>query len=232
MKNGKFIEPIAHIYTDFDEKFGIPRQSGCVPSLMGKIVFKKKYRNDESLRGLDGYSHIWVLFDFSETKTKEGEWTPTIRPPRLGGNKKVGVFASRSPFRPNSIGLSSFKLERIEKTKKEGSVLIVSGIDLLNKTPIYDIKPYLRYTDCHPEALGGYAEEVLSHYLEVDFPDDLLKIIPEEKRQTIIDCLSQDIRPGYQNDENKVYKMKFSDYDIKFSVNNNTVSVISVLMST
>ncbi len=232
MDNSRFIEPIAYIYTDFDKKFGIPRQSGCVPSLKGRIVFNKKYRNDESLRGLEGYSHIWVLFDFSEAKIKDGEWTPTIRPPRLGGNKKVGIFASRSPYRPNSIGLSSFRLERIEKTKKEGSVLIVSGVDLLNETPIYDIKPYLRYTDCHPEALGGYAEEVLAHHLDVNFPDNLLKIIPEEKRQTIIDCLSQDIRPGYQDDENKVYKMKFSDYDIEFYVKNNIVSVKSVLKLT
>lgn len=229
MDKGKFIEPIAYIYTDFDEKFGIPRQSGCVPSLMGKIIFNKKYRNDESLRGLEGYSHIWVLFDFSEAEIKDGGWTPTIRPPRLGGNKKVGVFASRSPYRPNSIGLSSFKLERIEKTKEEGSILIVSGVDLLNKTPIYDIKPYLKYTDCHPESVAGYAEEIFFHCLEVNFPENLLKIIPKEKRQTIIDCLSQDIRPGYQNDENRVYKMKFSDYDIEFNVKGDTVYVKSVL---
>lgn len=229
MNKGKFIEPIAYIYTDFNEKFGIPRQSGCVPSLMGRIVFLKKYRNNESLRGLEGYSHIWVLFDFSKAEIKEREWAPTIRPPRLGGNKKVGVFASRSPYRPNSIGLSSFKLERIEKTMDAGSVLIVSGVDLLNKTPIYDIKPYLKYTDCHPEATGGYSEEVLSHCLDVNFPENLLKIIPKENRQTIIDCLSQDIRPGYQQDESKVYKMKFSDYDIEFSVKGDTVFVKSVL---
>lgn len=229
MNKGKFIEPIAYIYTDFKEKFGIPRQSGCVSSLIGKIVLTKKYRSDESLRGLEGYSHIWVLFDFSETKNKDGSWTPTIRPPRLGGNKKVGVFASRSPYRPNSIGLSSLKLEKIEKTKEEGNILIVSGVDLLNQTPIYDIKPYLKYTDCHPEATGGYAEKVFCHSLMVDFSDELLNIIPEEKRQTIIDCLSQDIRPGYQHDENRVYKMKFSDYDIEFSVKDNTVSVKSVL---
>ena len=225
---GKLIEPIAYIYTDFSEKFGIPRQSGCVPSLMGKIVFCEKYRNDDSLRGLEGYSHIWVLFDFSEADIKAGEWNPTIRPPRLGGNKRVGVYASRSPYRPNSIGLSSFKLERIVKTKDEGSVLIVSGIDLLNKTPIYDIKPYLKYTDCHTDATDGFAEEVLSHSLNVYIPEEMIKNIPIEKRQTVIDCLSQDVRPGYQRDETKIYKMKFSDFDIKFNVKDNIVNVISI----
>ena len=163
---------IAHIYTDFPEKFGIPRQSGLIEELEGKIVFTPEYRNPEALRGLEDFSHIWLLWEFSEAVRED--WSPTVRPPLLGGNKRMGVFATRSPFRPNSIGLSSVKLDRIEQTEKEGTVLYVKGADLMNGTPIYDIKPYLPYADSHPEAVGGFTENLDERKLEVDFPENLL----------------------------------------------------------
>ena len=188
------IEPIAYIHTDFDEKFGIPRQSGRVRSLTGRIVFVPEYRKPEALRGIDGFSHLWLLFDFSLAH-REG-WSPTVRPPRLGGNTRIGVFASRSPFRPNNIGLSCVRFERIEKTPDEGDVLIVSGVDLLDMTPIYDIKPYIPYADCHEDAVGGYADRESGHRLDVVFPDEMLELIPDEKRQAASDCLA-DLQYGF-----------------------------------
>ena len=189
------IEPVAYIRTDFKEKFGIPRQSGRAPSLTGKIVFLPKYRSLEAIKDIEKFSHLWLIFDFSLAHKKDGEWSPTVRPPRLGGNKRVGVFASRSPFRPNNLGLSSVKLERIERDKNDGHVLIVSGADLLDQTPIYDIKPYLPFTDCHTNAVGGYADELKEYRLKVDISEGLKKIIPNDKLAPLTECLSDDPRP-------------------------------------
>lgn len=219
------IKPIAYIKTDFSEKFGIPRQSGRVPSV-GRIVFEPEFRCEEAIRGIRDFSHLWLIFDFS--KCHRDSFSPTVRPPRLGGNTRVGVFASRSPFRPNSLGLSSVRLLRVEKTEKEGDVLIVSGADLLSGTPIYDIKPYLPFTDCHTDAVGGYADDFKDYKLSVDFPKELFLKIEEEKRDTLIAVLEEDPRPSYQNDENRVYRFKFATFEIGFKVKDKTVFVISV----
>ena len=219
------IKPIAHIETDFKEKFGIPRQSGRVSSI-GKIVFEPDYKAAEAIRGIEEFSHLWLIFDFSKNH-REG-FSPTVRPPRLGGNKRVGVFASRSSFRPNSLGLSSVRLLEVLKTEKEGNVLIVSGAALLSGTPIYDIKPYLPFTDCHTDAVGGYADEFESYKLSVSFPENLLLKLPEEKRSVIIRVLEEDPRPSYQEDGSRVYKFLFSDFQIGFKVIDKTVRVVSV----
>ena len=211
---------IARIQTDFKDKFGIPRQSGRVPSLSGRIIFEKEYQNPDALRGLDGFSHLWLIFDFSQSHRED--WSPTVRPPRLGGNRRIGVFASRSPFRPNPIGLSVVKLEGIEKGE-----LLVSGVDLLDGTPIYDIKPYLPFADSVPDAVGGYADDFEEYRLHVDFPETLLQMLPQEKRQAVIDCLAQDPRPAYQTDERQ-YSMAFADWDIRFVVRENTVYVTEI----
>lgn len=225
MENGFFVKPIAYISTDFKEKFGIPRQSGRAPSLEAKIVFTPKFRNAEALREIEGFSHLWLLFDFS--LAHKNDWSATVRPPRLGGNKRVGVFASRSPFRPNPIGLSCVKLLRVESTENEGSVLIVSGADLLDGTPILDVKPYLPYADSIPEATAGYAGEHRNDRLEVVFPQELLENIPTEKRTGLLDCLADDPRPSYQDDD-RVYGMRFADFEIKFSVRDGVLTVTSV----
>lgn len=217
---------IAHIRSDFPDKFGIPRQSGLVDELEATVVFEPEYRIPESLRELDGFSHIWLIWQFSECTDKE--WSPTVRPPRLGGNKRVGVFASRSPFRPNSIGLSCVKLNAIEETENCGFVLKVSGADLLDGTPIYDIKPYLPYVDSHPEATGGFALQQMNGTLNVEFPDELLKKIREEKRKALIAVLSQDPRPQYQNDPERIYGMDFAGYNIKFIVDDNLLIVTEI----
>lgn len=215
MSDGKW-KIIAHIETDFPAKFGIPRQSGLVTALRGRIVFEPEYRQVEAVRGLEGFSHIWLLWQFS--KASRQNWSATVAPPRLGGKTKVGVFASRSPFRPNPIGLSSVKLERLEFDERLGPVLYVSGADLLDGTPIYDIKPYLAYTDSHPEAVDGFAGEVLEYALQVEFPRHLLERIPESERETVIELLRQDPRPGTQEAVDKEYRMLFGDYDIWFYV--------------
>ncbi len=220
------IRPIAHIYTDFKDKFGIPRQSGRAKSLCGKIVFEPQYRSADALRELEGFSYIWLLFDFS--KSHRGEWSPTVRPPRLGGNRRVGVFASRSPFRPNPIGLSSVKLLKIEKTKEQGCVLHVSGVDILDGTPIYDIKPYLPFSDSHPEAKGGYSDEVCEKRLFVEFPEELLEKIPEEKREAVLECLKEDPRPAYHDEPDRVYSMRFAGIDIHFQVAESILKVTSI----
>lgn len=219
------IQPIAYIRTDFKEKFGIPRQSGRVETLTAKIVFLPKFRVAEAIKGIEGFSHLWLLFDFS--KAHVAEFSPTVRPPRLGGNTRVGVFASRSPFRPNSIGLSCVKLLRVEHTKEEGAVLIVAGADLLDMTPIYDVKPYLPYADCKKDAVGGYADAWQNHRLNVEFPNELLNKIPMEKRQALIDCLADDPRPSYQTDERK-YSMRFADFDVHFSVKEELLTVVGI----
>lgn len=225
MKNGFFVTPIAHIQTDFKEKFGIPRQSGRAPTLEARIVFEPEYRNADALREIEGFSHLWLLFDFS--LAHKTEWSPTVRPPRLGGNRRVGVFASRSPFRPNPIGLSAVKLVRIEQTEREGLVLVVSGADLLDGTPILDIKPYLPFADSIPDASAGYAGEHKNDRVEVVFPTELLERIPTEKRAGLLDCLADDPRPSYQ-DEGRTYGMRFDRFDIKFSVKDDVLTVFEV----
>ncbi len=220
------IEPIAVIRTDFKEKFGIPRQSGRVSSLVGKIVFHPKYRRSDALRGIEEFSHLWLIFDFS--KAHRNEWSPTVRPPRLGGNKRIGVFASRSPFRPNPIGLSCVRLLRIEHTTDEGAVLVVAGADLLDGTPILDIKPYLPYADSHPDAEGSYGEEFQDYRLSVKIPAHLLQRIPEEKQQAIHDCLAEDPRPSYQDDPERIYSMRFDRLDIHFQVKQQCAIVIGI----
>lgn len=217
---------IARIQNDFPEKFGIPRQSGLVPTLKAKIVFEPEYRNPDALKGLEGYSHIWLIWQFSEAV--RDTWSPTVRPPRLGGEKRQGVFATRSPFRPNPIGLSSVKLERIVLDEIEGPVLYVSGADLMHGTPIYDIKPYLPYTDCHPDAVGGFADAFVDYKLNVIVPESLLAQIPEEKREALIGVLSQDPRPSYQNDSERVYGVTFGRQNIKFQVKAYTLTVIAI----
>ena len=215
------VTPIAYIKTDFPEKFGVPRQSGRVSTLTAKIAFTGKYNTADAIRGIEDFSHLWLIFGFS--LCDNSNWSPTVRPPRLGGNVKKGVFASRSPFRPNGLGLSSVKLLSVT----ENNELIVSGADLVDGTPIYDIKPYLPFSDCHVDAVGGYADEHLEHALEVVFPFDLLSVIPKEKQGALIDCLKEDPRPSYQNDDRE-YGMKFNKYNVKFTVKDNVLTVNSV----
>ncbi len=215
---------IAHIKTDFKEKFGIPRQSGLVES-RGEIIFEPEYRVREAFRGLEEFSHIWVLWQFSEAV--RDSWSPTVRPPLLGGNKRVGVFATRSPFRPNSIGLSCVKLERVEYTKNFGPVLHVLGADILDGTPIYDIKPYLPYADSHPDAVGGFTENLSERKLSVSDPYGVLDIVPHDVRDTLIATLAHDPRPSYKGDESQ-YGMRYGDYEVKFSVEGNVLTVIEI----
>ncbi|MBQ8685592.1 MAG: tRNA (N6-threonylcarbamoyladenosine(37)-N6)-methyltransferase TrmO [Clostridia bacterium] len=226
MQDERTVSPIGYIRSDFKEKFGIPRQSGRAPSLRAELVFLPPYRNREALRGIEGFSHLWLLFDFSQTA--EGEFSPTVRPPRLGGNTRVGVFASRSPFRPNRIGLSCVRLTEIKHTETDGDILIVSGADLLDGTPILDIKPYIPFTDCQTDATGGYATEHEAHRLEVEFPQELLSKIPQEKRDGLLECLADDPRPSYQNEPARVYGMKFARFEIKFQVEDNRLTVTAV----
>lgn len=213
------ISPIAYIDSPFKEKFGIPRQSGLAASVFSEIVFEEEYRNQDMVRGLEGFSHIWLIFGFSET---QGKWSPTVRPPRLGGNKRMGVFATRSPFRPNGLGLSSVKIEEIRKEPGKGMVIVVSGADLLDKTPIYDIKPYISL-DCHPDGSFGFQKDTADYRLELDYSEEVLDILPEELRSGLLELLQQDPRPSYQNDPDRVYAFNYSGYEIKFTVSSNTV---------
>lgn len=217
---------IGRIETDFNEKFGIPRQSGLVKESVGRILFEKEFNVPEAFRGLEDFSHIWVLWQFSEAIREE--WSPTVRPPLLGGNKRMGVFATRSPFRPNSIGLSVLKLDKIEYTEKDGVVLCVSGVDLLNGTPIYDIKPYLPYADSVPEAFGGFTESLEERRLEVEFEEEILEKVAEGKRDALKAVLAADPRPSYQNDAQRVYGMNFAGYEVKFRVNDKKLKVIEI----
>ena len=221
---------IAHIKTDFPTKFGLPRQSGLIPEIGGKIVFEKKYRNAEALRGLDGFSHIWLLWQFSAAERQGGsdEWSPTVRPPMLGGNRRMGVFATRSPFRPNPIGMSVVKIEKIDLNSNEGPVIYVSGADLMDGTPIYDIKPYLPLADCITDALGGFSETTESRELTVDFPETLLNLIPADKHTEILKVLKSDPRPSYQNDGERVYGFYFCSFEILFKVNDGVLRVTEV----
>ncbi len=217
---------IARIRTDFKEKFGIPRQSGIAEELEARIVFEPEYRVREALRGIEDFSHLWIIWQFSEAIRED--FSPTVRPPRLGGNKRVGVFATRSPFRPNPIGLSSVALVRVEHTDSEGDVLVVRGADMLDGTPIYDIKPYLSFTDSHQNAVGGFADPVKDYSLKVDFCKELLSKIHKSKQNALLKILEHDPRPSYQNDAKREYGFKFSDYEIFFKVNDDTLTVTRV----
>lgn len=217
---------IAKIHTEFPTKFGIPRQSGIIESLQGTIVFEPEYRNPEAVRGLEEFSHLWLIWEFSEAV--RDTWSPTVRPPRLGGNVRKGVFATRSPFRPNPIGLSSVRLEKIEMDPKLGPVLHVSGADLMDGTPIYDIKPYIAYTDSHPDAASGFASKPAEYLLEVTIPDELLEKIPETQRESLISVLAHDPRPQYQDDPERVYGLAFGGLNINFKVEERQLSVIRV----
>lgn len=224
MTEGFLTEIIATAHTDFPTKFGIPRQSGLCEGAYARIVFVPKYRSADALRGIEGFSHLWLLWHFSAMRRPEN-FRPLVRPPRLGGNETVGVFASRSPFRPNPIGLSSVKLVAVEQTPDEGPVLIVAGADLLDGTPILDIKPYLPFTDCHPEATGGFAEEKRGYALTVEIPDELLALFPPEKRETLIEVLKEDPRPAYQDDPERVYGFPFAGKEVRFRVRGNLLTV-------
>lgn len=220
------IHPIARMRSDFPDKFGIPRQSGLVKELTSTIVFEPEFRNADALRGIDGFSHLWIIWQFSEAVRKG--WSPTVRPPRLGGNARMGVFATRSPFRPNSLGLSCVELLQAEQTADRGTVLHVAGADLMDGTPIFDIKPYIPYGDCHPEAIGGFADAAGEFLLKVDFPPALLEKLPEEKRTAAIGVLSHDPRPSYQRDPTRVYGLAFAGLNIRFTVAGDVLTVTAV----
>lgn len=217
---------IARMQSDFSSKFGIPRQSGLVQELHSTIIFEPEYRNPDALRGLHEFSHLWIIWQFSEAV--RDEWSATVRPPRLGGNTRMGVFATRSPFRPNAIGLSCVKILSIEDTKDLGPIIHVAGADLMNGTPILDIKPYIPYADCHPEASGGFTDRANDYLLDVQCSNDFLEMIPEDKRHALIGVLSHDPRPSYQKDSSRIYGLEFSSYNIRFRVEDNTLTVIDI----
>lgn len=221
------IKIIARIHTDFKTKFGIPRQSGVVEALSGEIVFEPEFRNADAVRGLEDFSHIWLIWQFSENL--RSDWSPTVRPPRLGGNTHVGVFATRSPFRPNSIGLSAVKLESIEYSADRGPILHVSGADLMDGTPIFDIKPYIPYADCHPDASGGFTDKTEFKTLEVEISEELKKKIPANKLSSLIGVLENDPRPHYQNDPERIYGFEFAGKEIRFKVCDGTLTVTEVI---
>ena len=224
------LKTIATIRSDFTTKFGIPRQSGLAAAQLSTIVFESEYRDENALRGLDGYSHIWLIWGFSEIKAER--WSPMVKPPRLGGNKRMGVFATRSPFRPNSIGLSCVKLEKVRIDQKLGPVLTVSGLDLLDHTPLFDIKPYLPYVDAHPEAKNGFAEEFREFQIPVVFPEELQAQIPEHLRGPLLEVLAQDPRAAYNKKPDYIYGMAFDDYDIRFMVAEGILTVKEVTRRT
>ena len=217
---------IARIHTDFPTKFGIPRQSGLVKELQGRIIFDPEYRKPGAVRGLEDFSHVWLIWEFSEVK--RGIWSPTVRPPKLGGNIRKGVFATRSPFRPSPIGLSAVKLENVEIHAELGPILHVSGADLMDGTPIFDIKPYIPYADCIPDAKGGFTENTDNEGLEVVFPHDLLELIPQEKRKALLQVLSLDPRPSYQDEEERIYGLEFAGLDVRFRVKEKVMEVVEV----
>lgn len=217
---------IARIHSDFAEKFGIPRQSGLVPELKSSIVFEPEYRNPDALRGLEGFSHVWLIWQFSEAVREN--WSPTVRPPRLGGNTRMGVFATRSPFRPNAIGLSAVKLEEIREDAEFGTILIVSGADLMDGTPIFDIKPYIPYADSIPDAIGGFASAPAAAVLRVEIPEVFADKLPADKRDALIGVLAQDPRPRYQNDPDRVYGFRFAGMEVRFTVQEQTLTVCGI----
>lgn len=217
---------IAVMHSDFSTKFGIPRQSGLAEALHSTIVFEPAYRNPEALRGIEGFSHLWILWQFSQAVRQD--WSPTVRPPRLGGNARMGVFATRSPFRPNAIGLSCVRLLSVEQTQDVGTVLRIGGADLMDGTPILDIKPYIPYCDAHPEAMGGFTQNAGDFMLEVDFPEELKLRLPAEKREAILQVLSHDPRPSYQKDSDRIYGLSFAGFDIRFTVRDKLLTVVDV----
>ena len=220
------LNPIAKMKSDFPEKFGIPRQSGLVKELQSTIIFEPEYRNSDALRGIEDFSHLWLIWQFSENIRTN--WSPTVRPPRLGGNARIGVFATRSPFRPNNIGLSCVELIGIENTQEYGTVIHVAGADLMDGTPIFDIKPYIPYSDCKPNATGGFTDTTARNTLSVNFPANLLSKIPQEKQDAAIGVLAQDPRPSYQKDPDRIYGLPFAGYDIKFKVAENHLTVVDI----
>jgi len=220
------IQVIARMHSDFATKFGIPRQSGLVEELRSTIVFEPAFRNPDALRGIEEFSHLWIIWQFSEAVRQS--WSPTVRPPRLGGNTRMGVFATRSPFRPNNLGLSSVRLLGVEHTAEFGTVLHVGGADLMDGTPIYDIKPYIPYGDCHPDATGGFTDNAGEFLLNVNFPEELLKNLPVEKRNAAIGVLSHDPRPSYQRQPDRIYGLTFAGFDIRFQVRENILTVLEV----
>ena len=224
------IQVIARMHSDFATKFGIPRQSGIVQELRSTIVFEPEYRNADALRGIETYSHLWLIWAFS--KAERDTWSPTVRPPRLGGNTRMGVFATRSPFRPNNLGLSCVHFLGLEETKEFGTVIHVGGADLMDGTPIFDIKPYIPYADCQPEALGGFTGGTEGDLLEVDFPSSLLEMLPRDKRQAAIGILAHDPRPSYQKDSQRLYGVTFAGFDLRFTVKENRLTVQDVVRMT
>lgn len=218
---------IARIRTEFPTKFGIPRQSGIVNALRASIVFEPEFRNPDALRGLEDFSHIWLIWQFSGN-TRAAQWSPTVRPPRLGGNTRKGVFATRSPFRPNPIGLSCVRIEDIRLHTEEGPVILVSGADLMDGTPLYDIKPFIPYADNHPDARGGFTQDTASYALQVDFPPEELERVPPERRDALLGVLAHDPRPSYQHDPERIYGMAFAGMEVKFRVDGETLTVCSV----
>ncbi len=221
------MEPIAHIRSDFPTKFGVPRQAGLGEELRAAAVFEPPYRVPEALRGIDGFSHLWLIWEFSQNK--RGGWSPTVRPPRLGGNVRMGVFATRSPFRPNPIGLSCVRLERVELDTSDGPVLHISGADLVDGTPIFDIKPYIPYADCHSEAAGGFAGTAPEGALTVDIPPRLLERVPPDRREALTGVLAQDPRPSYQDDPRRVYGFGFAGLEVRFTVENGVLTVVDIV---
>ena len=220
------IQIIARMKSDFPTKFGIPRQSGLVQELRSTIIFEPEFRNTDALRGLEDFSHLWIIWQFSEAVRQD--WSPTIRPPRLGGNTRLGVFASRSPFRPNSLGLSSVKILGLEQTAKYGTVIHVAGADLMDGTPIFDIKPYIPYSDCHTDATGGFTDTADDYILDVVIPQELLAIIPTEKHDAVKGILSHDPRPSYQRKPERIYGISFAGFNIRFQVQDKTLNVIEI----
>ena len=225
-KQERTFHVIGRIHTDFPTKFGIPRQSGLVDELKGTIIFEPEYRNPDAFRGIEDFSHIWLLWEFSEAVRET--WSPTVRPPRLGGNKRLGVFATRSPFRPNAVGLSCVKLEKVELHTDQGPVLHVSGADLMDGTPVYDIKPYLPFADSHPEASGGYTDQTKEYGLQVKISEEIRCVVSEEKRDALKAVLAHDPRPSYQNDPERIYGMEFAGYEVKFRVEEGILYVINI----
>lgn len=221
------IQIIARMHSDFPTKFGIPRQSGLVEELRSTIVFEPEFRNADALRGIEGYSHLWLIWQFSEAVRQD--WSPTVRPPRLGGNTRMGVFATRSPFRPNALGLSSVRLLKVEQTVNLGTVLHVAGADLMDGTPIFDIKPYIPYSDCHTDAVGGFTDTANGYLLTVDFPEKLLNKLPPEKREAALAVLRHDPRPSYQRKPDRIYGIAFAGFDIRFSVEGDTLTVKEIV---
>ena len=221
------MEIIAKMHSDFASKFGIPRQSGLVEELRSTIVFEPGYRDPECLRGIEDFSHLWIIWQFSQAV--EQGWSPTVRPPRLGGNTRIGVYATRSPFRPNHMGLSCVKLLGVERTQQHGTVLHVGGADLMDGTPIFDIKPYIPYSDCHPEASGGFTDHAGEFLLNVNFPEELLSRLPENKRDAAIGVLSHDPRPSYQCNPDRIYGLNFAGFDIRFQVKESVLTVLEVI---